>query len=38
VTIFYRALPAGVALQRNLAEALRMQPWELHTGADRPDV
>jgi hypothetical protein len=31
VTIFYRTLPAGVALQRNLADALGMQPWELRT-------
>lgn len=29
ITIFYRTLPAGVALQRNLAGALGMQPWEL---------
>ncbi|MHA3021584.1 hypothetical protein ACXPWS_15150 [Mycobacterium sp. BMJ-28] len=32
VSIFYRTLPAGVALQRNLAEAIDMQPWELRTG------
>ncbi|MEZ0352079.1 hypothetical protein [Mycobacterium sp. pR1184] len=32
VTIFWRPLPAGVELQRNLADALRMQPWELRTG------
>ncbi|WP_319446262.1 MULTISPECIES: hypothetical protein [unclassified Mycobacterium] len=34
VTIFWRSLPAGVALQRNLADALGMQPWELRTGAE----
>lgn len=38
VSIFYRTLPAGVALQRNLADTLGIQPWELRTGADRPDV
>jgi hypothetical protein len=31
VSIFYRTLPAGVALQRNLAEVIGMQPWELRT-------
>jgi hypothetical protein len=31
VTIFWRTLPSGVALQRNLADALGMQPWELRT-------
>ncbi|MEU9807958.1 hypothetical protein [Mycobacterium sp. NPDC050853] len=31
VSIFYRTLPAGVALQRNLADAIGMQPWELRT-------
>jgi hypothetical protein len=31
VRIFYRTLPSGVALQRNLADALGMQPWELRT-------
>jgi hypothetical protein len=31
VTISWRPLPAGVALQRNLADALGMQPWELST-------
>jgi SnoaL-like domain len=31
VTIWWRPLPAGVALQRNLADALGMQPWELRT-------
>jgi hypothetical protein len=31
VTIFWRPLLSGVALQRNLADALGMQPWELRT-------
>jgi hypothetical protein len=31
VTIFWRPLPSGVALQRNLADALGMAPWELQT-------
>jgi hypothetical protein len=31
VSIFYRTLPNGVALQRNLADAIGMQPWELRT-------
>jgi hypothetical protein len=36
VQIFYRTLPDGVALQRNIADALGWQPWELRTsGADR---
>jgi len=34
VAIFWRPLPSGVALQRNLADALGMQPWELHTEAE----
>jgi hypothetical protein len=34
VSIFYRTLPAGVALQRNLADAIGMQPWELRTNGD----
>jgi hypothetical protein len=34
VTIFYRTLPAGIALQRNLADALSMQPWELRTNGE----
>lgn len=34
VSIFYRTLPAGVALQRNLAEAIGMPPWELRTNED----
>lgn len=38
VSIFYRTLPAGVALQRNLADALGMEPWELRTGADIPQL
>ncbi len=31
VRIFYRTLPAGVALQQNMANTLGWQPWELHT-------
>jgi hypothetical protein len=31
VSIFYRTLRAGVALQRNLADAIGMPPWELRT-------
>jgi hypothetical protein len=31
VTIWWRPLPAGVGLQRSLADALGMQPWELRT-------
>lgn len=31
VTIFWRPLPSGVALQRTLADSLGMQPWELRT-------
>jgi hypothetical protein len=31
VKIFYRTLPAGVALQQNMAKALGWQPWELRT-------
>ena len=34
VRIFYRTLPAAVALQRNLAEVIGMQPWELRTTGD----
>ena len=34
VSIFYRTLPTGVALQRNLADALGMQPWELRTNGE----
>jgi SnoaL-like domain len=34
VTIWWRPLPAGVALQRNLADALGMAPWELRTEAE----
>jgi hypothetical protein len=34
VTIFWRPLPSGVALQRNLADALGMQPWELRTNRE----
>jgi len=31
VTIFWRPLLSGVDLQRNLADALGTQPWELRT-------
>ncbi|MDA4107814.1 MULTISPECIES: nuclear transport factor 2 family protein [Mycolicibacterium] len=31
VNIFYRTLPAGVALQRNLAGVTGMPPWDLRT-------
>jgi hypothetical protein len=34
VTIFWRPLPSGVALQRNLADALGMQLWELRTNGE----
>jgi hypothetical protein len=34
VTIFWRPLPAGVALQRTLADSLGMQPWELRTNGE----
>ncbi|HEX7827765.1 MAG TPA: hypothetical protein VF477_22925 [Mycobacterium sp.] len=34
VSIFYRTLPDGVALQRNLAEAIGMQPWELRMNGE----
>jgi hypothetical protein len=34
VTIFWRPLPSGVALQRNLADALGMQRWELRTNGE----
>jgi len=27
-------MPAGVALQRNLAHAIGMQPWELRTNGE----
>lgn len=37
VSIFYRTLPAAVALQRNLADAIGMQPWELRTNGERGD-
>lgn len=33
VSIFYRTLPDGVALQRAMAAALGWQPWELRTTA-----
>lgn len=38
VSIFYRTLPAGVELQRELAEVIGMQPWELRPPQPRPDV
>jgi hypothetical protein len=31
VTIFYRTLQSGVALQRNLADVIGTEPWELRT-------
>jgi SnoaL-like domain len=31
VTIWWRPLPAGVQMQRHLADALGMQPWKLFT-------
>ena len=34
VTIFWRPLPDGVELQRELADALGMQPWELRTNEE----
>jgi hypothetical protein len=34
VSIFYRTLPSGVALQRKLADALGWQPWELRTNGE----
>jgi len=34
VSIFYRTLPSGVALQRNLADAIGMQRWELRTDGE----
>jgi hypothetical protein len=34
VSIFYRTLPAGVALQRNLADVIGMQPWELRASGE----
>lgn len=34
VSIFYRTLPAGVALQRNLADAIGMPQWVLRTNGD----
>jgi hypothetical protein len=34
VTIFWRSLPSGVALQRNLADALGMRSWELRTNGE----
>jgi hypothetical protein len=34
VTIWWRPLPAGVQMQRQLADALGMQPWELRTDGE----
>ena len=34
VTIFWRPLPSGVQMQRHLADALGMQPWELRTDVE----
>jgi hypothetical protein len=34
VSIFYRTLPAGVALQRNLAAEIGMPPWELRMSGE----
>jgi hypothetical protein len=34
VTIFWRPLPSGVELQRRLAHAIGMQPWELRTNGE----
>jgi hypothetical protein len=31
VTIWWRPLPSGVAMQRRLANALDMEPWDLRT-------
>ena len=37
VTIWWRPLPAGVDMQRHLAAALGMQPWELRNHQPRQD-
>ncbi len=34
VSILYRTLPSGIALQRNIADAIGMPRWELHTNPD----
>lgn len=34
VSIFYRTLPAGVALQRNLSQVTGMPAWELRTNEE----
>jgi hypothetical protein len=34
VSIFYRTLPAGVALQRNLSDVIGMPAWELRTNGE----
>jgi hypothetical protein len=36
VTIWWRPLPAGVQMQRNLAGLFGMQLWELRTHGDTP--
>jgi hypothetical protein len=33
-SIFYRTVPAGVALQRNLSQVTGMPPWELRTNEE----
>lgn len=37
VTIWWRPLPAGVEMQRHLADALGMPPWELRNHQPRQD-
>ena len=34
VTIWWRPLPSGVAMQGHLADVLGMQPWELRTDVE----
>ena len=34
VTIWWRPLPSGVQMQRHLADALGMQPWDLRTNGE----
>jgi hypothetical protein len=38
VTIWWRPLPAGVQMQRHLAAALGMQPWELRNHQPEQDI
>jgi hypothetical protein len=38
VTIWWRPLPAGVQMQRHLADALGMRPWELVDHQPRQDL